>query len=145
MSKDVYHEILLHVTWHTKESRRLICTSMEPHLHGLVRAKAIEAGGVYVHQVGGTGNHVHLAARVPPTLLISEWIGRIKGAASHDINAMDRWACLSWQSGYGVVTFGAKDLAWVVDYVRNQKEHHRMGKVFDRLESIQSSDDSISP
>ena len=67
MSKDVYHEILLHVTWHTKESRRLICASMEPHLHELIRAKALEAGGVYVHRVGGTGNHVRLAARIPPT------------------------------------------------------------------------------
>ena len=75
-------------------------------------------------------------ARIPPTLLISEWIGRIKGGSGHDINAMERWGCLAWQSGYGVVTFGTKDLAWVADYIRNQKQHHRAGSTFGRLEAV---------
>ncbi len=27
--------------------------------------------------------------------------------------------------GYGIVSFGTKDLQWVIDYVLNQKEHHK--------------------
>jgi len=27
--------------------------------------------------------------------------------------------------GYGAASFGTKDLEWVVDYIRKQKEHHK--------------------
>jgi hypothetical protein len=43
---------------------------------------------------------------------------------------------LEWQTGYGVVSFGMRDLDWVVEYVRNQREHHARGAVHDRLERI---------
>ena len=48
---------------------------------------------------------------------------------------------LQWQSGYGVVSFGTKDLPWVSDYIRNQKEHHASGKALERLERIHRFDD----
>jgi hypothetical protein len=35
-----------------------------------------------------------------------------------------------------VVGFGTKDLKWVVDYVRNQKDRHASGAVEDRLERV---------
>ena len=41
---------------------------------------------------------------------------------------------LEWQRGYGIVTFGTKDLQWVIDYIKNQKEHHKRGTTSDRLE-----------
>lgn len=47
---------------------------------------------------------------------------------------------LEWQHGYGVVSFGTRDLKWVVDYVTNQKEHHAKGNVFERLEKIENDE-----
>ena len=139
MAKDAYHEILLHVVWHTKESRNIIAPEDEPQVHDVVRQRALEHKGVYVHEIGGTRNHVHLVVRVPPTIQPAEWIGRVKGGSSHDWNQLGHWR-LGWQSGYGIVTFGMKDLSWVVQYVRNQKQHHLKGRVFERLEQIVDDD-----
>lgn len=137
MAKDSYHEILLHLVWHTKESRNLIAPEMENELYRSLRRRSVAPGGVFVHAIGGTRNQVHLAARIPPRLALAEWIGRIKGGSSYDINHTDRWRMtMDWQSGYGVVSFGAKDLPWVVDYVQGQKQHHMAGTIFDRLERI---------
>ena len=36
--------------------------------------------GVFVHATGGADNQVHLAITIPPTLLINEFIGQLKGA-----------------------------------------------------------------
>jgi hypothetical protein len=44
--------------------------------------------------------------------------------------------------GYGVVSFGTKDLAWVKTYVREQRRHHAQGHVHDRLEKITSDENS---
>jgi hypothetical protein len=43
---------------------------------------------------------------------------------------------LEWQAGYGVVSFGTKDLEWVKGYVRDQRKHHARGTTHDRLERI---------
>lgn len=48
---------------------------------------------------------------------------------------------LQWQKGYGIVSFGTKDLKWVMNYVLNQKEHHSKGAIYDRLERIEDDDD----
>ena len=88
-------------------------------------------------KMGGTETHVHIAVTIPPTLLISDWIGKLKGASSHHVNhRLANRKLLDWQTGYGVVSFGTKDLEWVVNYIRNQKEHHRRRTTIGRLERI---------
>ena len=83
----------------------------------------------------GTETHVHIAVTIPPTLLISDWIGKLKGASSHYVNhELANRKVLDWQTGYGVVSFGTKDLEWVVNYIRDQKEHHEKGTTVERLE-----------
>jgi hypothetical protein len=49
---------------------------------------------------------------LPPTILISEFIGGIKGGSSHDVNHQGQGNAklLEWQAGYGVVSFGTRDL-----------------------------------
>ena len=137
MSKNVYSEINLHFVWHVKQSLPLISETIEPQLHRFLRSYALKTDDLIFHEVGGTETHVHIAVTIPPTLTISEWIGKLKGASSHYVNhELVNRKLLDWQRGYGVVSFGTKDLQWVIDYVRNQKEHHRKGTTVDRLERI---------
>ena len=90
MSHNYYSEINLHLTWHTKDSLPLLTEQLEPLVHRYVRQKIINEPGVFVHEIGGTETHVHIAATVPPTLLISEFVGRLKGASSHEVNEQAR-------------------------------------------------------
>ncbi|MBN1491664.1 MAG: transposase, partial [Phycisphaerae bacterium] len=72
---------------------------------------------------------------------ISEWIGQLKGSSSYHINhEICNRRVLGWQDGYGVVSFGTRDLPWVVAYVRNQKKHHAEGTTHDRLERTDQVD-----
>ena len=135
MSRRVYSEINLHFTWHTKESVPVITPEIESRLYHYIKHRALEIKGLIFPEIGGTENHVHIVVSIPPTLLISEWIGRLKGASSHYINhEIVNRKLLDWQDGYGVVSFGTKDLEWVKRYVRNQKEHHASGRIYERLE-----------
>ena len=137
MSRNVYSEINLHITWHTKESYPSLIEQLEDRVHHYLKHRVLETAGVLFHEIGGTENHIHLAVSTPPTLLISDWIGKLKGASSHYINhEIADHKVLEWQTGYGVVGFGTKDLEWVVSYIRNQKEHHRKGSIYERLERI---------
>ena len=41
---------------------------------------------------------------------------------------------LEWQRGYGVVSFGRRNIEWILDYIANQQQHHANGEVQSRLE-----------
>ena len=138
MPRNVYSEINLHITWHTKGRAAVIVDEIERQLVVFIQRKIAEASGVELQAIGGTADHVHLAVIVPPTLNVSEWIGQIKGASAHHINhRIANRGVLEWQTGYGVVSFGAKGLPWVVEYIRNQKENHARGSTHDRLERVE--------
>lgn len=133
MSDAVYSEINFHINWHTKNNLPLITPPVETKLYGFLKHKIIETPEVYFHAIGGIENHIHLAVSVPPSLLMSDWIGKLKGSSSFEINHVSNRKLLQWQRGYGIVSFGTKDLQWVINYVLNQKEHRRKGTIYERL------------
>ena len=87
--------------------------------------------------IGGIEDHVHLLVRFPPSVAIAALVKEVKGASSHLMtHRLSPEVFFKWQGGYGVVTFGTKDLAWVKASIRHQKEHHARGTIYDRLERV---------
>jgi putative transposase len=141
MSSHVYHEIYLHLNWHTKNSQPLLTEQREPAVHKFLLDRCRAMKGVYLHGVGGTETHVHLAVNIEPFVCISDMVRELKGASSHEMN--DRHLCkaLEWQRGFGVVSFGMNNLPWVLEYIAHQKEHHAKGTARRRLERTRFDDD----
>ena len=144
MSSHVFHELYLHFNWHTKNDAPLLIPSLEQPVHDFLREGCRKTKGVYFHAVGGTADHIHLAVNIEPSVCISDLVGELKGACSHEMNQQRRFKALEWQRGFGVVSFGKKQLPWVKEYIANQKEHHASKRVFVRLERV-SMDDDGSP
>ncbi len=145
MPRNVYSEINLHLTWHTKHDAPVLVDAVEDRTHHYLRHRALQTPGVIVHEVGGAEDHVHLAVSVPPTIAIADWVGELKGACSHHINhEICNRKVLAWQTGYGVVSFGTKDLAWVVSYIRKQKQHHNDRQTHERLERTDRAEEPPS-
>jgi REP element-mobilizing transposase RayT len=141
MSGHVFHEIYLHLNWHVKDSQPLLTTSLEPVVYDFLRERCRKVGGVFLHGLGGTPTHVHLAINIEPHVCISDLVGDLKGACSHEINKQFRMKRLLWQRGFGVVSFGKKQLPWVLRYIASQKEHHASGRTEWRLEKVSMDDD----
>jgi REP-associated tyrosine transposase len=136
MSRNYYSEINLHIVWHTKGNAPLLEPKVEAIVHHYLRGRCIDASGVYIHEIGGIEDHVHLCVSVAPTVLISDFVGQLKGSSSHEANQKLGYKALEWQTGYGVVSFGTGDLEWVNEYVRNQRQRHLSRRIEDRLERI---------
>ena len=141
MASHVYHEIYLHITWHTKDDVPLLVPGFESDVHQVLTGRCHATKGVYLHGINGTPTHIHLAINTEPQVTISELIGELKGYSSHEINKQQRMNRLEWQRGFGVVSFGKKDLPWVQGYIMRQKEHHAAGRTEDRLERVAFDDD----
>lgn len=137
MPRNVYWELYYHFVWRTKNSEPMLTPKVEPLTHKFLVHRVLQTPEALVHAVGGIEDHIHMAVSLPPTVEIATWIGDLKGACSHHINhGPSGRDALAWQTGYGIVSFGKGDLPWVVEYIRNQREHHRAGRVIERLERI---------
>jgi REP element-mobilizing transposase RayT len=76
--------------------------------------------------INGMPDHVHIFFGMRPTQSLSELMQDIKSASSKWINEMkfikERF---SWQEGYGAFSYSKSEVPNVIEYIRNQEEHHR--------------------
>jgi putative transposase len=128
--------LFYHITWSTK-NRELI---IQPHHHqsiqGTIRAAAKNHGAL-VHAVGIMPDHIHVVASIPPSVALSVVIGELKGKSSRALNALfqeETGATFAWQSEYGLLSFGESALKRVVEYAKNQVEHHTSNRLLPGLE-----------
>jgi len=82
-----------------------------------------------------------LAVNIEPSVCISALIGELKAACSYEMNRQTRYKAAEWQRGFGVVSFGKRQLPWVLEYIAKKKEHHAQGTTKRRLEQIGLDDD----
>ena len=134
-----------HLVWATKERYPLITPEIEPELYGYIIGKA-HALECIVHAIGGTEEHVHLLASVPPKLSIASFVKGIKGSSSHHLNhgVPNPSSKFGWQRGYGVFSLSGKQLDDAVAYIRNQKAHHQEGSTIAALERADHEDDGAT-
>jgi putative transposase len=113
-----------HVIWATKNREPRITPEMESYLFGTIRSIAEELNST-IFAINGTEDHIHVAVAIPPSIAVAQWVKRCKGASSKAINhTFTNDDHFRWQNGYGVLSFGAKQLAYVVAYIEHQKQHH---------------------
>lgn len=97
MSDSVYSEINFHITWHTKSSLPMLTPAIENRLYHYLTHKIIETPGAYLHANGGIATHVHIGVSLEPNILVSDWIGKLKGGSSHYINHEVQPKAIEWQ------------------------------------------------
>ncbi len=126
-----------HVIWATKNRARRITPEMEPYLFGTIRSIAEELNST-IFAINGMEDHIHIAVAIPPSIAVAHWVKRCKGASSKAINhTYTNDDLFRWQNGYGVLSFGAKQLPYVVTYIEHQKQHHAEKTIQPYLEQIE--------
>ncbi|NUM78940.1 IS200/IS605 family transposase [candidate division KSB1 bacterium] len=137
-----FWRLYYHFVWGTKDRLPMITPEVERELYGYLIGKAA-AHGCYTHALGGVENHVHAVASIPPKMALAEYVQKMKGSSAHHLNhcGIKLPMVFVWQRGYGVLSLGKRNLPWVVQYVLNQKEHHRESTVHPALEHITEEDD----
>ncbi|MCF7793855.1 MAG: IS200/IS605 family transposase [Candidatus Cloacimonetes bacterium] len=89
----------------------------------------------YLHQIGGTEDHIHILIYVPPKIAVSKAVGLLKGSSSYFINQKLKGEdVLYWQRGYGVTTVCKENFDRICNYIKRQKEHHKNNDIWEEFE-----------
>jgi len=80
-----------------------------------------------LYQINGVADHIHIVTHLHPTISLSSLVKDIKVSTSlwiKDNQVFPNFS--SWQEGYGGFTYSIKEKEKLVNYVKNQAEHHRL-------------------
>jgi putative transposase len=80
----------------------------------------------HLYRMNGVEDHLHIVMDLHPTIALSNLIKDIKLASSKMIkekNLIKNF--LGWQIGYGAFTYSINEKENLIEYVKNQEEHHK--------------------
>ncbi|HEY0591826.1 MAG TPA: IS200/IS605 family transposase [Thermoanaerobaculia bacterium] len=119
-----YTSLLTHIVFGTLNRWRCIDgelrTELYPYCRAIVRALKCET-----IEIGGGDDHLHLFARIHPSVALADFVGTIKSNSSRW--AHDKWPRrrFGWQVGYSAFSVDRGRTRSLSVYIRNQEEHHR--------------------
>jgi putative transposase len=116
-------KILIHLVFSTKNRESIIPLVVRPHLHAYI-VGILENLKCPSLQTGGTADHVHILFLLARTIPISEIVEEVKKSSSKWMKTQDV-PMFAWQAGYGAFSIGESQVETVVQYIKNQEEHHR--------------------
>jgi len=77
-------------------------------------------------RINGMPDHIHMLVGFHTNQSISEFIQDVKANSSRWINENKLTRSrFEWQAGYGVFSYSKSQIPDVMEYIRNQKEHHQ--------------------
>ncbi len=121
-----YHHLFLHLVWSTKDRKSLIDSSFESRLYEVIGGILRKRKHVLL-AAGGTLDHIHLLVGQHPTESISDLVRDLKSNSSAWVhNEVPNSKNFEWQTGYGVFSVSKSNEPKVDEYIRNQKEHHKV-------------------
>jgi putative transposase len=120
-----YRQLLYHLVFRTKEDKKVLTKDNSPELYayigGIIRNK-----NSHLYQINGIENHLHILTDLHPSIALADFMREIKGSSSFWINNIKQFPLFDgWAEGYGSFTCSYLDVARLIDYIINQKEHHR--------------------
>lgn len=119
-----YTQIYLHVIFSVKNRESLILPDFEGELYSYI-CGACKNRNHTVMAIGGMSDHIHLLISMHPSEGVSTLVQAIKAQSSKWIHDNKGITAFSWQSGYAAFSYSKSQLPQVINYISNQKEHHR--------------------
>ncbi len=120
------HRLYIHLVWTTRGRACLIDGDLARFLCRFLSAVARKERA-YILEIGLVQTHVHVLARVHPTVTVSRLVQRLKGASSalaaqegHGVAGLR----LTWAKGYAAQSVSVRAFEEVRRYLRAQPAHH---------------------
>jgi putative transposase len=123
---NTYSSIFYHIVFSTKNREDLIDVEIEnrvwAYIGGIARKHKCTA-----IQIGGIENHIHALIMSPTTYSPAEIAKFLKGESSKWIHEeFLNLKKFGWQDGYSVFSVSKSIVPKVVEYIKNQREHHKV-------------------
>ena len=121
---NTYTQIHLQFVFTVKYRDGLIHSSFKDELYKYITG-IIKNHNHKLLAINGMPDHVHILVGMRPTQSVSDLMQDIKGSSSKWINEKRFLKVkFEWQEGYGAFSYAKSQVNTVVNYIKNQEQHH---------------------
>ena len=90
-----------------------------------------------LYRINSMPDHIHIFSDLHPSVSLSDFVKAIKVAGSLWMKESGKFpGFTNWQEGYGAFTYSQKEKDRVIDYIKNQKQHHAKENFFDEYKRL---------
>jgi REP element-mobilizing transposase RayT len=136
-----YTDICCHIVFATKYRERVLVKPRREDLYRFVWG-VINKRKCHLYRINGVEDHVHILTSLHPTVPLASLVKEIKTASSAWIQGEKVFPYFKhWQEGYGAFSVTPRDRADLIQYIRNQEQHHQSQSFLEELrEMVERSD-----
>lgn len=131
-----YRQIYYQIVFATRHRQPTISEAHEQELYKYIWG-IIDKHKCKLYRINSMPDHIHIFSDLHPTVALSDYVKDIKVASSLWMKQSGNFPLFdSWQDGYGAFTYSQKEKDRVIDYIKNQKEHHKKENYFDEYRRL---------
>jgi putative transposase len=131
-----YRQIFYQIVFGTKKRERTIteacCEELYKYIWGVVSNKNCK-----LYRINGVEDHIHIFSDLHPSLSVAQYVKDIKVASSIWMKDSGKFSNFKgWQEGYGAFTYSVREKDMIINYIKNQKEHHKKESFNDEFKRL---------
>lgn len=131
-----YRQIFYQIVFGTKNRKPTITKTYEEELYkyiwGIIKNKKCK-----LSRINGIEDHIHIMSDLHPSLCLSDYVKDIKVASSLWMKDGDKFPAFEgWQDGYGAFTYSVREKDNIINYIKDQKEHHKTETFYDEFKRL---------
>lgn len=102
------------------------------YINGIVKNK-----NCHLYRINGIEDHIHLVSDLHPMIRLADFIKDIKVASNEWIKNTGLFPEFTgWADGYGAFTYSVREKDMIINYVKNQKDHHQKETFYDEYKRL---------
>lgn len=131
-----YRQIYYQIVFGTKNRKPTIAKSNDEALYKYISG-IIENKKCKLYRINGIEDHIHIMSDLHPSICLADYVKEIKVASSLWMKENGMFPDFEgWQDGYGAFTYSVREKDMIINYIKNQKEHHRSENFYDEYKRL---------
>ena len=131
-----YRQIFYQIVFGTKHRKPAINKLYEielfSYIHGIIKNKKCK-----LYRLNGMEDHIHIMSDIHPTLCLSDYVKDVKIACSLWMRETGKFPLFDgWQEGYAAFTYSIREKDAIINYIKNQKEHHKTENFYNEFQRL---------
>ena len=91
----------------------------------------------HLYRINGIENHLHILTDMHPSIAPADFLRDIKASSSFWMKNSKLFPSFTgWEEGYGSFTCSYRDVNMLIEYIKNQQEHHKTVSYADDYRNI---------
>lgn len=136
MTMGTYTQILYQIVFGTKHRQRTLTADNRDELFRYITG-ILKDQKCHLYRINRVEDHIHIATHLHPTVALSDLVKDIKLATTDLIKRDKLFRHFGgWQDGYGAFTYSIREKDRLIEYVKNQQEHHRVKTFREELRGL---------